>query len=65
MATRAKLARDTTHSYVWNALGDFFSVQLSLDVIERLTKEHLRAAQDDPPGDISGVLLGRSLTPLR
>jgi hypothetical protein len=62
MATSAKLARDTTHFYVWNALGDFVSVQLSIDVVEKLTKEHLRAAQDHPPGDISGVLLGRSLT---
>jgi hypothetical protein len=47
--------------YIWNAPGKSFSIHLSLNVVEKMTRELLRAAIEHPPRDISGVLLGHSL----
>ena len=61
MATGAKPAADPRRFYIWNAPGNLFSIHLSLDVVQKMTSELLHAAIGNPPRDISGVLLGRSL----
>jgi hypothetical protein len=64
MAT--KFASVTPRFYVWQALGKPFSIELSLNVVARLSQEQARAAAENPPRNISGVLLGpRRPEPLR
>ena len=54
-------AYDPRRFYVWQAPGKTFSIHLSLEVVERLIKQQFDVARADPPRDISGVLLGRTL----
>jgi hypothetical protein len=61
MATGAKPAADARRFYIWNAPGESFSIHLSLEVVQKMTTGLLHAAIGNPPRDISGVLLGRSL----
>ena len=60
MVAGAKLAFDPAHFYVWRAPGSASSIHLSLEVVEKLTQELVRAAGKSPPHDIRGVLLGRT-----
>jgi hypothetical protein len=61
MATGAKPAADPRRFYIWNAPDESFSIHLSLEVVQKMTRDLLHAAIESPPRDISGVLLGRSL----
>jgi hypothetical protein len=55
-------AYDPTRFYVWQAPGKTVSIHLSLEVVERLIKQQFDVARTDPPQDISGVLLGHTLS---
>jgi hypothetical protein len=61
MAIGPKHADAGKRFYIWNAPGQTFSIHLSLNVVEKMTREVLQAAIGNPPRDISGVLLGHSL----
>jgi hypothetical protein len=61
MAMGAKPADPAKRFYIWNAPGKTFSIHLSLNMVEKMTRELLHAAIENPPRDISGVLLGHSL----
>lgn len=60
MATGAKPAYDASRFYVWHALGNLFSIELSLNVVSKLSQEQSRAAAESPQRNIGGILLGRS-----
>jgi hypothetical protein len=60
MATGAKLGFDPARFHIWKPPGNGFSIHLSLEVVHRLTQELRRAASENPPRDITGVLLGRA-----
>ena len=61
MTTGTKPARNAERYYVWSAPDNTFSIHLSLDVVERLSRDLLLAAIENPARDISGTLLGRSI----
>ena len=48
--------------YMWQAPGTVLSIYLSLQVVEELTAEFVRTNAGGLPGDIQGVLLGRSMS---
>jgi hypothetical protein len=58
MAAPSKPAPAAPRFYVWQALGKPFSIELSLNVVAKLSEEQARATAEDPPRSISGVLLG-------
>jgi len=53
---------DQPQFYIWQAPGTVLSIYLSLQVVEELTAEHIRTNAGGLPGDIQGVLLGRSMS---
>ena len=53
---------DQPQFYMWQAPGTVLSIYLSLQVVEELTAEFIRANAGGLPGDLQGVLLGRSMS---
>src|ERR1700730_16162400 len=53
---------DQPQFYMWQAPGTVLSIYLSLQVVEELTAEYIRTNAGGLPGDIHGVLLGRSIS---
>jgi hypothetical protein len=53
---------DQPQFYMWQAPGTVLSIYLSLQVVEELTAEYIRTNAGGLPGDIHGVLLGRSMS---
>jgi len=54
--------QDQPQFYMWQAPGTVLSIYLSLQVVEELTAEYVRTNAGGLPGDIHGVLLGRSMS---
>ena len=59
MASGTKNA-DQSHFYVWQAPGGVFTIQLSLEVVEKLTREQMRV-EGNPSRNLNGFLVGRSV----